>query len=120
METKRTTPIVGDVWHRVDGQWIDDGSETYVGMELAWTTWRVVKLTRCGAWFQCVEYHWRKQRFALLHGARWISPTREHALQRLVMRKRRHLSILENQSTEARETLALAEAEIAKAKGGAE
>ena len=58
------TPKIGDIWYRVDGEYIDDGSETYVGMELGWTTWQVVKVTPCGAWLKCVEHHWKKQRSA--------------------------------------------------------
>ena len=109
---------IGQILFRVDGAWIDDGTEIFQGMELMWTTWRVVKVTQCGAWLKCVEHHWKKQRFALASGARWISTSKEDALQRLVMRKRRHISILEQQNTCARETLALAQEAIKKATGG--
>jgi len=105
-------PQVGDIWYRVDGEWIDDGSEQYVGMELGWTSWRVTRITPRGAWFQCVERHWRKPRFALASGARWISPTKEEALERLVARKRRHLEIISQQEVEATETLSLAKAAL--------
>lgn len=104
----KAPPVVGDIWHRVDGEWIDDGSETYQGMELAWTTWRVVRVTPRGAWLQCVQRHWKKQRFALASGARWVSRTKEEALDGLIKRKRRHLAILSTQEQEARDTLALA------------
>lgn len=105
----KNEPIkAGDVWHRVDGACLDDGSETYQGMELVWTTWRVVKVTPCGAWLKCVERHWTKPRFALASGARWASRTQNEALDRLVARKRRHLAILSSQEMMARETLELA------------
>lgn len=110
MSAAKPAQAVGDILHRVDGEWIDDGSETYQGMELCWTTWKVVKLTPCGAWLQCVERHWKKQRFALASGARWVSKTRDEALQSLIARKRRQLSILSQQQTMAQDTLAAAEA----------
>jgi hypothetical protein len=108
-------PAIGDILHRVDGQCIDDGSETYQGMELFWTTWRVVRLTPCGAWLQCVERHWKKQRFALSSGARWVSRTQEEALQALIARKRRQLAIVSQQEVMAQETLELATAAKARA-----
>ena len=36
---------LGDVWYRVDGQYVDHGNEIYEGMELVWTTWTAVKIT---------------------------------------------------------------------------
>lgn len=100
---------IGDILFRVDGTWIDDGSEIYVGMELSWTTYRVTKVTPCGAWTQCVERNWDKPRFALASGARWVSTTKKEALERLIARKRRHLAIISQQEVEATETLKMAQ-----------
>ena len=105
---------VGDIWHRVDGTHIDDGSETYQGMELSWTRWKVVKVTPSGAWMKCIEWPYKKQRFALSVGARWVSRTKAGALQGLIARKRRHIAIVENQAVTARETLALAESALSE------
>ncbi len=116
--SKRATPKIGDIWYRVDGDWIDDGSEHYVGVELAWTTWRVVKVTRCGAWMQCVEWPYKKLRFALMPGVVWCCQDKISALYSLAARKRRQLRILDGQITTARDTLELAEDAIAKATGG--
>ena len=110
MSAAKKGPTIGDILYRVDGEWIDDGSEVYQGMELCWTTWKVVRLTPCGAWLQCVERHWKKQRFALASGARWVSRTRDEALQSLVARKRRQLAIITQQTTMAQDTLAAVEA----------
>lgn len=110
---------VGDILYRVDGVWIDDGSEVYIGMELGWTTWRVTKLTPRGAWLSCIEHHWKKQRFALASGARWVSATKTEALERLVARKRRHLEIVRHQEVMANETLKLAKEALGKSEGGA-
>lgn len=104
-----------DVLHRVEGAYIDDGSETYQGMELCWLQWRVSKVTPSGAWLHCVEQPWRKQRFALNDGARWVSRTKQDALAGLIARKRRHIAIVEGQARTARETLELALAELAAA-----
>ena len=111
----KPTSQIGDILYRVDGEWIDDGSEVYCGMELSWTEWRVVKPTPCGAWLECVERPWKKKRFALIPGARWVSQSKKSALQGLVARKRRHIAILNHQTTTASDTLLLAEAELAKA-----
>ncbi len=118
MAGEHTTPKIGDIWYRVDGDWIDDGSELYVGVELAWTTWRVVKLTRRGAWLQCVEWPYKKRRFALMPGVVWCGRDKVSALYSLVARKRRQLRILDVQITTARDTLELAEGAIAKATRG--
>ena len=112
---KTEPPQIGDIWYRVDGQWIDNGYETYQGVELVWQEWRAVKLTRSGAWFQCVGESWRKQRFALASGARWLSRTKDGALKSLIARKRRHIDIVENQAVVARDTLELARAALAAA-----
>ena len=115
--TSKPTPQVGDIWHRVDGSHVDDGSETYQGMELEWQRWRVTKLTPAGAWLQCVEWPYKKQRFALSSGARWASRTKAEALIGLIARKRRHIAIVEHQAEAARETLLLAQGELAKMDG---
>lgn len=107
-------PQLGDIWHRVEGSHIDDGSETYQGMELCWLQWRAVKLTPSGAWFQCIEHHWKKPRFALNDGARWVSRTKADALAGLIARKKRHIAIVEFQAETAREVLALAMAALAE------
>lgn len=99
---------VGDIRHRVEGACIDDGSERFVGMELSWTTWRAVKVTPQGAWLKCIEWSYKKQRFALASGARWCHASKDGALDQLIARKRRHLAILESQKTMADETLNLA------------
>lgn len=103
---------LGDIWHRVEGSHIDDGSETYQGMELCWLQWRVAKVTPAGAWLHCVEQPWRKQRFALNDGSRWVSRTKADALAGLIARKRRHIAIVEHQAEAAREVLALALAAV--------
>lgn len=110
---------LGQVFHRVDGTYIDDGSEMYMGMELTWEQWRVVKTTPRGAWLQCVEYPHKRIRFALATGARWVSQTKTQALEGLIARKMRQISIVEHQAETARETLSLAREELAKVKGGA-
>ena len=38
--------MVGDIFHRVTGEWIDDGSETYQGMELQWEQWQILEYIR--------------------------------------------------------------------------
>lgn len=119
MSAAKNVQAVGDIFHRVDGEYIDDGSETYQGMELCWTTWKVVRLTPCGAWLQCVERHWKKQRFALASGARWVSKTPDEALQSLIARKRRQLNILAQQTTTAKDTLHAAMAYRPTAQGAA-
>ena len=107
-------PELDDILHRVEGAHVDDGSETYQGMELCWLQWRVVKVTPAGAWLHCIEQPWRKQRFALNHGARWVSRTKADALAGLVARKKRHIAIVEHQAESAREVLALAVAALAE------
>jgi len=114
MSDHQKPPQVGDIWHRVDGAWIDDGSETYCGMELEWQQWRVTKVTPAGAWFQSVEWPYKKQRFALSIGARWVNRTKAEALERLIARKRRHIAIVEHEAITARETLALAKDALAE------
>lgn len=118
MSTKHTLKV-GDIWHRVEGQYIDDGSETYQGMELEWQQWEVVKVTPCGAWMRCIEWPYKKQRFALASGARWVSATKAEALEGLIARKRRHIAIIDHQKTTATETMQLAKAALAALKGGA-
>lgn len=117
--TSKPTPQVGDIWHRVDGSYVDDGSETYQGMELEWKQWRVTRVTPAGAWLQSVEWPYKKQRFALSSGARWVSRTKAEALSGLIARKRRHIAIVEHQAETARETLLLAQAALANLEGGA-
>lgn len=112
-------PKIGDVWYRVDGVWIDDGSESYCGMELQWQQWRVTKVTPSGAWFQSIEQPYKKQRFALTNGARWVSRTKADALSGLIARKLRHIKIVQFQATTASETLDLAKEALAKMEGGA-
>jgi len=102
---------IGDVWHRVEGSYI--GEEVYRGMELSWTSWRCVSTTPKGAWFRCVEWNYQKPRFALTVGARALSRTKHEALQRLIARKIRHLSILENETVAAQDTLHVARAALA-------
>lgn len=116
---KTEPPKIGDLWHRVDGTYIDTGSEQFEGMALDWQTWRVTKVTRCGVWLSCVEYPYKKKRFALISGARAVSRTKPGALLGLVARKRRHIAIVEHQLEAARQTLELAKAELEKMKGGA-
>lgn len=108
-------PKLGEIWHRVEGGYID-GSGMYVRMELYWTQWRAVKVTPCGAWFQCVDWPCEKQRFALAHGARWLRRTKADALSGLIARKRRQLSILKHQLNAAQATLDLALAAIGSEK----
>lgn len=104
--------MVGDIFHRVTGEWIDDGSETYQGMELQWEQWKVEKVTKCGAWLRSVEWPYKKRRFAPLPGARWVSATKADALIGLIARKRRHISIIDQQKVTAAETLQLAESAL--------
>ncbi len=103
---------VGDIWHRVEGAWIDGGSEMYEGVKLEWTRWRCVKTTPRGAWFSCMEWPHKRQRFALTSGAKALSRTQREALKRLVARKVRQLRILEGQKTEAEDTLEIARAAL--------
>lgn len=117
MSTKRTLKV-GDIFHRVDGQYIDDGSEMYQGMELEWQQWQVEKVTPCGAWLRCIEWPYKKRRFAMIPGARWVSATKTEALEGLIARKRRHIAIIDHQKTAATETLQLAKAALAALKGG--
>lgn len=99
---------VGDIWHRVDGSYRDDGSETYQGMELSWTTWRCEKVTKCGAWFVCTEWRARDRIFALTSGAKNLNRTDVGALKALIARKRRQIKILDSQKTAAEDTLVIA------------
>ncbi len=105
---------VGDIWHRVDGAWIDTGSEVYEGMELSWTTWRCEKVTKCGAWFVCTEWRTRDRLFAATSGAKNLHRTDVEALRALIARKRRQLAILHGQKTAAEDTLALARETLPK------
>lgn len=111
---KAAAVVVGDVWHRVEGDWIDDGSESYQSMALSWTTWRCTKATACGAWFSCIEWSHIRPRFALADGAKGLSRTKREALERLVARKVRQIRILEGQKTAADDTLAVARAALAE------
>lgn len=99
---------VGDILYRVDGQYIDDGSETYQGMELEWQQWEAVKATPRGAWMKCIERPYKKQKFALSSGARWVSMTKAEALDGLIARKRRQIAIVDQQKITASETMRLA------------
>lgn len=112
-------PKIGDIWHRVDGSYIDDGSEQYVGMELCWTQWEAVRVTPQGAWFRCVTFPYRKHRFALASGARWLRRSKIEALSSLISRKRRQIAIVEHQKIAASETLELANAAFFAMKGSA-
>lgn len=110
---------VGDILHRVDGQYIDDGSETYQGMELEWQQWKVEKVTPRGAWLRSVEWPYKKRRFALIPGARWVGETKADALEGLIARKRRQIRIIDQQKITATETLELAKAALNALKGDA-
>lgn len=111
---EKHTLKVNDILHRVEGQYTDDGSETYQGMELAWEQWQVEKVTPRGAWLRSVEWPHKKLRFALIPGARWVSGTKEKALVGLIARKRRQLEIIRQQNTTATETLSLAQSALAE------
>jgi hypothetical protein len=105
---------IGDIWHRVEGTWIDDGSESYQGMELDWTQWECVKTTLRGAWFVCIgRDRYMRKRFALTSGALALSRTEREALERLVARKVRQLKVLEGQKTVAEDTLEIAREALA-------
>jgi len=108
---------VGDVWFRAVGEYVDDGSETYAGMELEYQEWEAVKITMTGAWFRQKGWNRGKQRFASRDYARWISRTKFEALQGLAARKRRHIAIVTHQLTAAKETLELANAAILAVRG---
>lgn len=110
--SKKHAAKINDILHRVEGQYIDDGSETYQGMELAWQQWKVVKATPRGAWLQSVEWPYKKLRFALIPGARWVSSTKAEALAGLIARKRRQLEIIRQQNITATETLSLAQSAL--------
>ena len=112
--SKTRTPKVNDILHRVEGQYIDDGSETYQGMELEWQQWKAVKVTPRGAWLQSVEWPYKKMRFALIPGARWVSSTKAEALAGLIARKGRQLEIIRQQTITATETLSLAKSALAE------
>lgn len=96
---------IGDSWYRAEHRYIEDGSETYVGVEVELLEWRVVKVTRQGVWLACPTQPWRKKRFALSLGARAFRRTREEALDGLLARKRRQIRILESQMQVARDTI---------------
>lgn len=104
---------VGDIWHRVDGQHKGD-DEAYEGMELSWTTWRCEKVTKCGAWFVCTEWHARDRVFALTSGAKNLHRTDVGALKNLIARKVRQLRILESQKTMTEDTLEAARETLPK------
>jgi hypothetical protein len=108
--------IVGDIWHKVEGSHV--GEEVYRGMELSWTTWRCVSVTPKGAWFRCVEWSYKKPRFALTDGARSLSRTKHEALQQLIRKKVLHLRILENEMVVAQDTLRIARATLAEMSNG--
>lgn len=111
---ERTGPLpaqVGDIWHRVDGSHI--GDEVYQGMDLDWTSWRCVRTTPQGAWFECVEWSHRPERFALTSGAKAICRTQTEALERLIARKKRHLLILNSETVAAQDTLEVAREALA-------
>lgn len=103
---------VGDVWHRVEGSHI--GDEVYAGMELMWSSWACIKTTPHGAWFECVEWPYKKSRFALTSGARAISRTKREALVRLIARKVCHLRMLNSETIAANDTLEVARAALEK------
>jgi len=121
MREKTAQPAaVNDLWHRVDGTWIDDGSEAYAGMELDWTTWRCIKTTPRGAWFQRCEWPQNaKPRFVLTRGARNLHRTKREALEALIHRKRRHLAILDGQKMAAEDTLLTAQSALKAMKSAA-
>lgn len=112
-------PQIGDIWHRVEGSCIDDGSEYFPGVALEWQQWKIVKITTHGAWMQNVSGPHQKLRFALIPGVRWVSSTKNEALLGLIARKRRQIAIVEHQAATARETLELAKTALAEMKGGA-
>lgn len=107
---------IGDVWYRVEGSHI--GDEAYEGMELMWSSWQCIKTTAQGAWFQSVEWSYKKQRFALTSGARFLSRTKHEALQRLIARKVRHLRILASETVAAQDTLDVARTALAHSMSG--
>lgn len=108
---------VGDVWHRVEGSHI--GDEVYQGMRLEWTSWRCIKTTPQGAWFKCVEWNYKKPRFALTNGARTICRTKREALERLIARKVRHIGILNGEVIAAQDTLDAARTALAQCEDAA-
>lgn len=103
-----TPPLkVGDIWYRVDGSML--GDEVCEGYELQWEEFRCERLTPSGGWFRSVQWgHYKKPRFALAIGCRWLRPSQTEALQALIARKRRQLVILSSQQAFAQETLELA------------
>lgn len=102
---------LGDTWYRAEGAWIDDGSESYAGVEIDMQEWRIVRTTPCGAWFERVNYWHRKPKFGLTNGtARWISQTKEEALKGLIARKNRQLQIISHKQMVASDTLKIAHA----------
>ncbi len=101
---------VGAIWYSVDGSPIDESADA--GVELEWTSFRVDKLTPRGAWLHCIEWSYRKPRFALRGGVRWCSPTKAEALHGLVQRKRRQIRILEAQLEFSKQTLEAATAAL--------
>ena len=108
---------LGDVWHRVEGWHI--GEDVYGGMGLAWTSWLCIKTTAQGAWFKCVELNFKKPRFALTSGSRFIVRTKQEALERLIARKERHLRLLASEAVAAQDTLDIARDALAQYKADA-
>lgn len=105
---------IGDIWYRAEGRYIDSGYDTYAGMEIDIQEWTVVRLTPCGAWLKRQNYWHRKEKFALSSGARWVSRTKKQAVENLIHRKKRQLTILRNHTTVAQDTLHAAEDELKK------
>jgi hypothetical protein len=111
---------VGDIWFRAEEQWIDDGSEMYAGVTIAYVEWEVTKVTSCGVWLRCVTWPYRskkKERFALKSGARAFRRTKLDALQGLIARKNRQLAIVAHQKQVAEDTLEAAARELESMKG---
>jgi hypothetical protein len=109
MENKSKPAKIGDIWHRVEGYHI--GDEVYEGMKLEWSMWVCTKTTTKGAWFNCLKFGYKKT-FALTIGSRKISRTKKESINRLIHRKRRHISILEWELEAAKDTLELAKKEL--------
>lgn len=96
------TITTGDKWYRANSWTNEDQSYAIV-----WETWRAVRVTPKGAWFERVEFQ-RTQKFALADNCRWIRPTREAALESLITRKGRQIEICRQQIDEAQAAIDIA------------
>lgn len=93
---------IGDKWFKAKSWHEEDGSYSVI-----WETWRAVRVTPKGAWFERVEFQ-RAQKFALAESCRWIRPTREAALKSLIARKVRQIEICAGQIDEAQAAIEIA------------